>query len=526
MDIELVAKELKMLAGKERLTASELDRARALMVELKQQGMLNAEIVELTGGRWSESTLKGYTRGVRATDPEPWKSTAALFSEMLSRNLTLAEVNQAMATTTQLEAMGASLADVVSFMQELKERNTTLSQLSETININARLERMGTSPSEIAGFIQELKQENIDTPAFILLFRDWHEAELTATDAQSTLSYKTQLEEAGFDIEILLHIAEAAGKFGSPPEVLEAVAKYSNLGELDQELKTRREGLDTLASEMESRNQELDAASQKLEQVRSETAAMEKALATYRRLEAIGFDEKALGELAKAAEKYGTPRKVLRAINKFVDLTKIKATEDELRDKIKKKRQIVKSLDEEYSHLREPIEMCKALLKRKFGLKALTALNAIVWRYGEPIEVLTAIEAYGALREIEKKTDQAKTRLAEMEAKVEVEKETYAACNARKMAELDQFEALNAKAIEVGRTAGSVQEQLKGDTMARDILLLLRNPSSASYEDHLPLVIILLRGVAIWAMMNKSKFSYPSLIDRNLQEVLGHLGGS
>lgn len=93
MDLESIARELRMVAGRERLSPSELDRVRHLMVELKRLGMSNPEIVEVTGGRWSESTVKGYTRGVHAIDSEPWKSTASLLSEMLSRNLTLAEVS-------------------------------------------------------------------------------------------------------------------------------------------------------------------------------------------------------------------------------------------------------------------------------------------------------------------------------------------------------------------------------------------------------------------------------------------------
>ena len=56
MDLESTARELKMLADKEKTTASELDRAKNLMAELKQLGMANAEIAELAGGRWSEST--------------------------------------------------------------------------------------------------------------------------------------------------------------------------------------------------------------------------------------------------------------------------------------------------------------------------------------------------------------------------------------------------------------------------------------------------------------------------------------
>ena len=202
MELESIARELKALASKERLSPSELDRVKYLMVELKRLGMSNAEIVELTGGRWGESTVRGYTMGIRSADPAPWESAAAQLSEMLSRNLTLDNVRQALDITAELEGMGSSLGEVVGFVQGLKERETTLSQLSEAININAQLERVGPSPGEIAGFVQELKQEKIDTPAFVSVFRNWHKVELTPADAQSAVTYKAQLEDAGFDIKL------------------------------------------------------------------------------------------------------------------------------------------------------------------------------------------------------------------------------------------------------------------------------------------------------------------------------------
>ncbi len=235
-------------------------------------------------------------------------------------------------------------------------------------------------------------------------------------------------------------------------------------------------------------------------------------------LKASGFDEKVLDELTKAAEKYGTPRKVFRAVNGFGDLAKIKAINDELRDKVKKKRAMVKSLEDEYSHLKEPIEICKGLIKRKFGLNALYLINRATWKYGEPTEIIRAIEAYGELKAMEKK-------LAEVEGKVQALNETYAEYNARNKTMLDQFEELNAKAIEVGRTVGSVQEQIKRDTLARDILILLQNPASAGYDNYLPLVLVLLRCIGSWAMLNRSKFQFSSLIDKNLQEVTKYLGG-
>lgn len=461
MDLESAARELKILAGKERLAPSELDRAKDLMVEIKRLGMSNPEIVELTAGRWSKSTVKGYTKGVRATDPEPWKSTTALFSEMLSTNLTLAQVRQAMATTTELEGMGTSLDDVVSLMEDIKRKETNVGQLREAIDINAQLEQMGTSPSEIASFIGELQQENIDTPSFVLLFHDWREAELTAALASAALNYKKQLEGAGFDIETLPRIAEAAGKLGSPSEVLEAVAKYANLGELDQELQTKRG--------------ELDAAGERLDSLRKETVAREKTLATYKRLEAMGFNEKALSALAKVADKYGGPRKVLTALNSFGDLSEIRAASEEMQSKEKQQRATLKNLEEKHSHLKSAIEMCQKLMQdHKFGLDAITCLLAMAKIYGEPLQVLKAVESYGKLEAMNEKIRQLKLEIVKIEARIEQLKKTQSQYEARNKANLDQFEALNVRAIEVGRTLGSIEEQLKQSTRAHDILNLLQ----------------------------------------------------
>ena len=247
----------------------------------------------------------------------------------------------------------------------------------------------------------------------------------------------------------------------------------------------------------------------------------------YGILKACGFDEKALGELTKAAEKYGTPRKVLTVLNSFGNLSEIKAATEETQDKEKQQRAILKDLEEKHSHLKSAIKMCQNLMQdHKFGLDTITSLLATAKMYGEPIRVLKAIEAYGALKEIKKETAQAEIALAEIKGKVETEKETFAECNARNIVTLEQFEALNAKAIEVGRTVGNVEQQLKKDTLARDILNLLQNPVSAGYEEYSPLVLVLLKCISIWANINKSRFSYYILLDKNLKEATRYLGGS
>jgi predicted nucleic acid-binding Zn-ribbon protein len=399
MDLELAARELKMLAGKEGRTAAELDRAKYLMVQLKGMGMSNPEIVELTEGRWSESTIKGYTKGVRANDPEPWQSTTALFSEMQSRNLTLADVNQTMTIITDLEGMGSSLDNVVSFMEDLKRKGTSVGQLKEAIDLRTQLEQMGSSLGEIADFLKQLKGEDISASAFVSLLRDWHEAGLKSGDALSVLSYKSQLEQAGLDIDTMSHIAEAAGKFGGSAEVLEAVVRYGNLVALDQEAHKRQQKLDAQAAEMESRSREIDATDKKLVEVQNEIAAKEKALATYERLKAMGFDEKTLGALSKAAKKFGTPHQVLEAVNRFVDLAKIKANGDELREKAVRAKAELAGIERKVQGSKETYTEYAA--RNKAMLDQFEALNAKAIEVGRKVgNVEQQLKKYTSARDI------------------------------------------------------------------------------------------------------------------------------
>lgn len=520
MELESAARELKMLAAKERLTPSELDRAKSLMVELKKQGMLNAEITELAGGRWTESTVKGYTKGVRTTAPEPWKSATALFSEMLSRNLHLTDVSEVVAISAEVEATGASLGDVVSFMKQLKEKQITLGQLSETISVSAELEAKDTSPSEIAGFLRELAAGGVDVPVLVSVLRDWHRAGLTPMDAQLALGYRAQLEDAGFDINALTHVAEAARKLGSPSEVLEAVAKYGNLAEQDHELQNKRGELEALTDGIKQRSQKLDALGKRLEGLQNEVATVEKALETYRRLQAIGFDEKTLDRLASAADKYGGAREVLTAVNSFDSFSEIRAASEEIRSKLRQQKTALKGLEDKYSHLDSAIDMCQKLFREyRFGLDGITALLAVAKIHGDPVRVLKAVEAYGQIKAMGEEAQQ-------LEAKIEQLKRIEAQYESKNEAILGQFEALNAKAIEVGRMVGGIQEQMKRDPMAGELLDFLRSPASVSYERSAPLVLVMLRVIAVWAAINKNKFNYPSLVDKNLQEAIRLLGGS
>ncbi|GAI13579.1 unnamed protein product, partial [marine sediment metagenome] len=88
-----------------------------------------------------------------------------------------------------------------------------------------------------------------------------------------------------------------------------------------------------------------------------------------------------------------------------------------------------------------------------------------------------------------------------------------------------QLDALGEKAIGVGRAVGIVEEQLRRDGEARDMLNLLQNPMAATYDDYAALVLLLAKSVRIWVNENKDKFTQPYRVDEGLETLVKNLGG-
>lgn len=336
------------------------------------------------------------------------------------------------------------------------------------------------------------------------------------------------LEKFGFDEERLRQLHDALGEIGAKHGLKgkEAASKFFEYLKDYEAIVGAELQLKGLHTQIETRSLELDMAEKKLEKARDEMADVRKALASYERLVSMGFDEKALGEMEKAGKKYGTPQKVLVALNRFASLSDIKTAIEDMKGKLKQEKADVEAMEKKHLHLKSIIEMCEDLSGRKFSLQAITLIRATATKYGEAVDVMKAIEAYGSLKEIEKKISQARTELVETQAKIQRQKELEAEYQARIGATLEQFDALNAKAIDVGRQAGVVQEQIKKDTLARDVLNLVQNPTSAGYEDCLPLVLVLLNSIRLWTDTNKNQFAYFALLDRDLKGALGNIGGS
>ena len=118
---EFVISELQSLAKKHPLRSSvELNRAKELMITLRQKGYTNNDISKLSGGAWSENTVKLYTRGTDVVDSTSKDEAVKIISEMVKSGLTLNEVSEAVSLKDYLDAENISLEDIVSLIQDLK----------------------------------------------------------------------------------------------------------------------------------------------------------------------------------------------------------------------------------------------------------------------------------------------------------------------------------------------------------------------------------------------------------------------
>jgi len=279
--------------------------------------------------------------------------------------------------------------------------------------------------------------------------------------------------------------------------------------------------LESVSKAVDSLKQKADAADKRLEAVEKKKAAVDKDLATYKHLQSMGFDEKMLREMAEVAEKYGDRDKVLAALNAFNNLSGITTASEEMTVKLQEQEAAFEDLMQKQSHLKAATEMCRALLfEHEFSLDLITAILTLAKVYGDPIKVLEAVESYGKRQALDEKARQLEGRIGQL-------KKTESEYKARIAALLDQFEQVNVKAIEVGRTLGGVEERLKQDSRARDILNLLQNPMAATYEQHAPLVLALASPIRVWVNQNKSKFALAyTIIDRGLEDLAKNLGGS
>jgi phage shock protein A len=468
MNIEELAQTFVTLAGKPTLSKAEHEEARELMRQLKKSGMTNEEISELSKGKWTTSTVKFYTPGIKPAQPSSWQNAASLLDSLISADMTLDDVETA-------------------------------------VNLHADLKSSGVSIDQMVNLVCAADSASIDLINLIKQYEEFKKLGISPGNAAEALSLKKELEEMGLGLGSLAPVIELAKKHGGPQQMIQALSKFESLGELTEQV-------DSTRNELESLNQQVVESETKLNQLLKPIEAYQKAVK-------LGFTEQELEKLSGLAEKYGGIKEVLEAVEAYTShadisnkTTKAKTELDELRSKISK-------LETQYAHLKTATTMCDSLIQQyKFGLDAISTMFSVAKKYGEPLDVLKSIEVYGKLQALQQELGKLKGNVAEC-------KELLAQLEGKNQEALNHMDSLNARAMAAGAEVTKVEYKLQESEALHKLFNLINDPSSAGYNEYGPLVVAMVKALLQWVSTHENNFPYPHSMKLALLNLLKELGG-
>jgi len=340
------------------LSAEKLTKAKKLMRQLREAGLTNEEVSQLTNQIWRKDTIKLYTRGAEVNDPAPKKRAMELLGELIDRGMTLEEVERALSVRKGLETREVSVDDVSSFLDDTKK-------------------------------------SKIDMKDILRVYRETKDSGLTLEQLTTLRDYRSQLEAAGIKTHGLITIYETSKGYGGYDKVMEALKTYGSVTSLTRE-----------ANDLENRKVQLQKS---IEKLGGDVASLEErkrkiqdALSTYEKLKKQGLDENLLDSLKASSEKYGGARGVLDAVNAYTTLRALQETVQETQRNLTNLESETKNAKAEHSHLMTVIGMSEDLLyKHNFSVSAIVDIYNLAKKYGKPPEVLGAVTEYGEMKAIE-----------------------------------------------------------------------------------------------------------------------------
>jgi hypothetical protein len=388
-EIEQTVLELISLSKRKPLRGEDKKRAEDLMMALRQRGFTNKEINELTGGAWSEPTVKLATRGNTAVDESSKQSVVSVMGEYIRSGRTISDLDSFALFKKALESAGLSYDDFTSFIAETR--------------------RQGLSHADILKVIRDIRESGIKAHALIEV---------------NTLA--SEMRELGIDSGFLASMIQATKSFGDPKTVIGAVRNYGSLKATEAELQKSRADKEKLAKEV-------TALSQELEHNRKEAAALEKEigekgliLEQLDILQSSGYDLQALRDIRELSRSFGGPKHLLSAIGDYSDL-------GELRAKREKERTELEKIRGEHAHLQPVVLMCDELINKfGFSMESIKAVYDIARRFGNSIEVVDALGSFKDLREIKSQVDALKGEKAAQETRVATLKQDVQALQAQR----------------------------------------------------------------------------------------------
>lgn len=473
--IEALSNRFINLAKKPKLTKSERDEARQLMVSLKQAGVSNEEISELSGGKWAANSVKYYTKGITVVHPTQCDSVVHLLQELNSSNLTLTDVEKTVATLEHLKYLDIPLDDITDLLFAAESSSMDIADL---VHQHKTFKESGLSPEKVPKF----------------------------------LDAKQYLEAIGLSPDWQVSLYEAIKTYGDPETLLEAIRAYSSLLEVKEQVK----GAEGELKEIKADNDEQDKL---IEEGKEKLAALAASMEAHHKVIELGYDEQSLVDLAVLSEKHGGPKAVIQACKAITNYKEIEDNVAEAKNKLADINSEIGKRSLEQSYLVTGIDMCVKLVKEHhFGIDSIEILLSAAQKYGDPMRVLEAIVAYGKIQALLEEEDK-------QQGIVNTSKQKIAQLDGEYQDGLKKFESLNAFALQVGNELSRVHPMATESVFINQLIKIINDPYGADYGANINAVMILGQAVKAFVIKNEANFKHRVQIINGLALLINDLGG-
>jgi len=476
-EIETMVAKLQMLAVKPALSAAENAEAQAVMQSLKAKGMSNDEISQISKGRWSMSTVKGYTTGIAAPSPSPWQDAVSLLTDLIAANLSLDDVQAALAVDHSLAANKLALEEVMGFLKTVTAA--------------------GLDPAHLINEVKALQQSGLSLQA-----------------AVDVAALKDKMEGYGLTLEVMPALVKIAQQYGHPPQVVEAFSVYASLTELEAAVSAAKK-------ELEKTQAEAAAAGQQLEQTEAKRQQLQAPMQAYQKVLEHGFSDKALIALSDLTAGYGGPKAVIAAVKKYTALEDVENQLNAAKAQLAGYESKISQAITRHGHLTSAIKMCQMLTTdHQYGLDAIGTILAVAQKFGEPVAVLKAIEAYGKLVSLENRASQFAGTVAERQ-------KLLASLEAQFQEAKDKLNGLYAVVLEIGNRSGRLEGEFKASENWQRLLTIIQNPEQAAFGEHGQIVLMLVMSLQRWVKAHTANFRWSTeTIEAGLKRFIEEMGGT
>ena len=234
----------------------------------------------------------------------------------------------------------------------------------------------------------------------------------TVNELRQLLAFKQSLDKMGINSRRLTTLVESIEKHGDFETAMDSINACGNLQTLQFAIKKAQVEKQELGAIVESLTDQI-------KELQDSKRVIEEPIKLYKELETEGYNRTALERIRESSEKYGDPRQVLDAINQYADIGALAEAIKEEKRKAEVAQAERTKLVSDYAHLAQVTAICEKLLQVGFSVSAIQQIHDIASKYGEPIEILRAIDAYGKLHDLETDIQNALMTRASLRAQVD-----------------------------------------------------------------------------------------------------------